>query len=196
MIPFSLSEDCLLITRTILPTIYAASPVKGGSDKWGLGDTLQSFFVSPRAGVGGWIVGAGPVLLYPAATDRALGAGQWGAGPTLVLARQKGLWTYGVLANHAWSYAGWGDTDVSATFLQPFVSYVTKTCTTFGLITESTCDWQAQQWTVPVNFTLSQLLKVGKLPLQFGIGPRIDAEGPEGGPDWGLRFTLTLLLPK
>jgi hypothetical protein len=25
-------------------------------------------------------------------------------------------WTHGMLANHIWSYADWGDTDVSATF--------------------------------------------------------------------------------
>jgi len=51
-------------------------------------------------------------------------------------------WTYGVLANHLWSVAGEGSrADVNATFLQPFVSYTTKTITTFGLNTESTYDW-------------------------------------------------------
>ena len=44
VIPFSLSKDWNLITRTILPLIYAESPVPGGSDKSGLGDMLQSFF--------------------------------------------------------------------------------------------------------------------------------------------------------
>src|SRR5438093_13742610 len=39
VIPFSISEDWNLITRTILPVIYAESPVKGGRDAWGLGDT-------------------------------------------------------------------------------------------------------------------------------------------------------------
>ena len=196
VIPFSLSKDWLVITRTILPVIYAESPVEGGNDQWGLGDTLQSFFFSPRAGLGGWTVGAGPVLLYPTATDSTLGAGQWGAGPTVVVLQQQRGWTYGVLANHVWSYAGWGETDVNATFVQPFVSYTTRTHITFGLSSESTYDWQARQWTVPVNFAVSQLLKIGGLPVQFGLGPRIYAEGPDGGPDWGMRFTATFLLPK
>lgn len=196
IIPISLSEDWLVVTRTILPTIYAESPVRGGRDHWGLGDTLQSFFFQPKAGVGGWIVGAGPALQYPTATDSALGSGKWGAGPTAVVVRQRGPWSLGLLANHVWSYAGWGDTGVSATFVQPFVSYTTKTHTTLGLTSEFSYDWCGRQWTVPINLTLSQLFKVGHLPVQVGLGPRIYAERPKGGPDWGFRFTVTLLLPK
>ncbi len=40
------------------------------------------------------------------------------------------------------------------------------------------------------------LLKIGKLPVQLGIGGRLYAERPEGGPDWGIRFTMTFLFPK
>jgi hypothetical protein len=93
VIPLSLSEDWNLITRTILPVIYAESPVPGGSDKSGLGDTLQSFFFSPKEPVGGWILGGGPALLYPSATDSALGSGKWGAGPTIVALQQQKGWT-------------------------------------------------------------------------------------------------------
>ena len=108
VIPFSLTKDWNLITRTILPVIYAESPVVGGRDAWGLGDTVQSFFLSPREPLGGWILGAGPVFLWPTATDSALGSGKWGAGPTVVALRQEHGFTYGVLANQIWSYAGWG----------------------------------------------------------------------------------------
>jgi len=196
VIPVSLSEDWLLITRTILPVIYAESPVTGGRDAWGLGDTMQSFFFGPKAGVGGWTVAAGPVLLYPSASDPALGSGKWGAGPTAVVLRQQRGWTVGLLANHVWSYAGWGNNDVSTTLLQPFISYTTKTHTTFGVNTESTYDWEAREWTVPLNVSVSQLLKIGKLLVSFGIGARYYADKPSGGPDWGLRFTITFLFPK
>jgi hypothetical protein len=210
VIPFSLNEDWNLITRTILPVIYAESPVQGGSDKSGLGDLVQSFFFSPKAPVGGWILAAGPVALWPTATDRALGFGKWGAGPTALALQQKNGWTYGLLANHLWSYATAGrytassagdasdgsDAQVNATFIQPFVSHTTKTYTTFGLNTESTYDWSHSQWTVPINMTVSQLLKIGKQPVQFSLGVRYYAEKPSGGPDWGLRFAVTFLFPK
>jgi hypothetical protein len=196
VIPFKLTEDWNLITRTILPVIYAESPVVGGRTAWGLGDTTQSFFLSPKDPVSGWILGAGPVFLWPTETDSALGSGKWGAGPTAVALRQEHGWTYGALVNQIWSYAGWGNSDVNATFLQPFISHTTKTYTTFGLNTESTYDWTRHQWTVPLNLFVSQLLKIDKMPVQFQIGGRYYAERPSGGPDWGLRFTVTFLFPK
>jgi hypothetical protein len=196
VIPVSLAEDWNLITRTIMPVIYAESPVKAGPDHSGLGDITQSFFLSPKEPVSGWILGGGPVFLWPTATDSALGSGQFGAGPSVVALRQEHGWTYGALANQIWSYEGWGPQNVNATFLQPFVSYTTKTYTTFSLNTESTYDWQNHQWTVPLNLAVAQLLKIGKQPVQFQIGGRYYAENPTGGPDWGLRFTVTFLFPK
>ena len=196
VIPISIGEHWNLITRTILPVIYAESPVKGGDDRFGLGDITQSFFFSPKKPVCGWILGAGPVLYYPAATDSALGAGKWGAGPTIVALRQEHGFTYGILANHIWSYAGWGDENINATFLQPFVSYTTKQHTTYAVNTESTYDWDHSQWTVPLNFMVQQLVKIGKLPLALQVGYRYYADKPDEGPDWGLRFTVTFLFPK
>ncbi len=196
VIPFSLNAEWNLITRTIVPVIYAESPVEGGDSAGGLGDITQSFFFSPKEPVGGWILAVGPVALWPTATDSALGAGKWGAGPTVLALRQEHGWTYGALANHIWSYAGWGDQNVNATFLQPFVSFTTKKQTTFGINTESTYDWENSQWTVPLNAFVSQLVKIGGKPVQFQVGYRYYAEKPDGGPDWGLRFTVTFLFPK
>jgi hypothetical protein len=50
---------------------------------------------------------------------------------------------------------------------------------------------------VPINALVSQIVKIGKQPVQFGVGARYWAEAPEGGPDdWGFRFQATLLFPK
>lgn len=197
VMPFSLSDDWNLIVRTILPLIHAQSPVQGGKDRTGMGDIVQSFFFSPKQPVKGWILGAGPVVLYPSATDNALGSEQWGAGPTVVALKQVSGWTYGVLANHLLSFAGPGDRDeVNTTFLQPFISKTTKSYTTFGVNTESTYDWEHDQWTVPINATITQLLKIGGQPISLQIGYRYYAEKADGGPDWGLRTAVTFLFPK
>src|SRR6187399_3172995 len=82
VIPISLNEDVNLIIRTILPVIDAESPAPGIADASGLGDTTQSFFFSPKHPVGGWILAAGPVILWPTATDDLLGSEKWGFGPT------------------------------------------------------------------------------------------------------------------
>jgi hypothetical protein len=135
-------------------------------------------------------------MYYPTATDSLLGAGQWGAGPTIVALRQEHGFTYGILANQIWSYAGWSDQTINATFLQPFVSYTTKSYTTFAVNTESTYDWTTSQWTVPLNFQIQQLLKIGKQPVAFQLGYRYYAQRPVGGANWGLRFNITFLFPK
>jgi hypothetical protein len=58
VIPVSLTTDWNLIIRTILPVIYAESPIPGGDNRAGLGDIVQSFFFSPKTPTrGGWISG-------------------------------------------------------------------------------------------------------------------------------------------
>jgi hypothetical protein len=49
---------------------------------------------------------------------------------------------------------------------------------------------------MPFNVFASQLLKIGPQPVQFTLGGRAYADRPRGGPDWGLRFVVTLLFPK
>jgi hypothetical protein len=49
---------------------------------------------------------------------------------------------------------------------------------------------------VPLSVTVSQLVKIGGQPLNFGIGGRYYADKPSGGPDWGLRFVVTSLFTK
>lgn len=198
VIPFTVNEKWNVITRTIVPYVSFSALSPGTSGAGGLGDIVQSVFLSPNAPTkGGWLWGAGPVLLYPSATSRSTGTGKWGAGPTFVILKQQCGWTFGLLANHIWSYAGpESRPSVNATFLQPFVAFTTQTFTTIGANTESTYNWTNSQWSVPLNLSLSQLLLVAGRPVSFALGGRYWAETPAGGPDWGLRFTATLLFPR
>ena len=196
IIPITFSKEWKLISRTIVPIIYAESPTVGGSSKFGFGDTLQSLFFSPsKPTSGGWIWGAGPAFLLPTGTE-GFSAHRWAIGPTAFLLKQNSGWIYGILANHLSSFAGSGPANVNATYLQPFVSYTTKTLTTFGVNTESTYDWDRRQWTVPLIGNVSQLIAVGRQPISFGLGLKYYADRPSGGPDWGLRFVVTFLFPK
>jgi len=196
VIPFSLGEDWNVITRTILPIIHQENII-GTTSQSGLSDLTESLFFSPKMGFHGWTWGAGPVFLFPTATDKFLGAEKYGAGPTMVALKQEHGWTYGALVNHIWSYAGADDRgQVNATFLQPFLVYTFPTHTSVALNTESTYNWDDHQWTVPIHLTAKQVVKIGGAPVQFEFGPRYYAEGPKNGPAWGLRFTVTLLFPK
>lgn len=197
VIPFDLTEHWNLISRTILPVIDQEGIALGGaSDKFGLGDTLQSLFFSPKEAKP-FIWGVGPALLLPTATDSLLGGEKWAAGPTAVILKQSGAWTYGALANHLWDFAGEDDrSSVNSTFIQPFLSYTTPQATSFTLNAETVYDWQHDQWNVPVNLIVSQLIKIGGQPVSVFGGVRHYLETPDGGPEWGLRFGLTFLFPK
>jgi hypothetical protein len=197
VIPITLNEDWNLISRTILPVVDQEGIALGGAnDETGLGDVVQSFFFSPKDPEP-FIWGVGPVLLLPTATDSVLGGEKWGAGPTAVILKQGGGWTYGALANHIWDFAGDDDrAAVNATYLQPFLSYTTPQATTFTLNVEGTYDWQREQWSLPLNLTVAQLLKIGGQPVSIFAGGRYYLEAPDGGPEWGMRLGVTFLFPK
>ena len=199
VIPITLNKDWNLISRTILPIVDQTNIAGPSGSQSGIGDIVQSLFFSPKEPTsGGLIWGAGPVFLLPTASDSLLGAEKWGLGPTGVVLTQRGPWTMGALGNHIWSVGGDGSrADVNATFIQPFITYTTKTATTFGLNTESTYNWKAENWSVPINLTVAQLMKFGKQPVQLGAGVRYWADSPAGGPEgWGFRLILTFLFPK
>lgn len=198
VIPISISENWNVISRTILPLIDQQD-IPPGTDKSGVGDVVQSLFFSPKAPTSGGIIwGAGPVALIPTASDKVLGGEKWGAGPTAVALKQGGPWTVGFLGNHIWSFAGEDErAEINATLLQPFVSYITKTKTTLGVVTESTYDWTNEEWSVPVIVQVAQLFKIGPQIMQFLVGAKYWADSPDAGPEgWGGRAQLTFLFPK
>ena len=199
VVPITLNPEWNLISRTIVPLISQDDIFPEAGDQSGLGDILQSFFFSPaQPTAGGLIWGAGPVLLFPTATDDLLGGEKWGLGPTGVVLKQSGPFTYGMLFNHIWDVAGDdARADINNTFLQPFVSYTTPTAWTYTLQTESTYSWETEKWSVPINFAMSKLTRLGKLPVQYKAGVRYWADSPDSGPEgWGFKIGIVFLLPK
>ena len=199
VIPFEVNRDWNLITRTIIPVVSQEDVYPGSGSQFGLGDLNLSLFFSPKQpNAGGIIWGAGPVLLFPTATDDKLGGEKWGVGPAAVALTTVGPWTYGGLVNHIWSYAGISHrADVSNTFLQPFVAYTTASAYTISLLSESNYNWTSETWSVPVNVALAKLTRWGKLPvsLQAGIGYWLNS--PDNGPEgWRFRLQANFVLPK
>jgi hypothetical protein len=199
VVPFDLNDDWNLISRVILPVVSQSDIFPGAGSQSGLGDTVASLFFSPkRPTAGGTIWGAGPVFLIPTGTDDLLTTKKWGVGPTGVVLTQAGPWTYGVLANHIWSFAGSSSRpSVNTTFAQPFLVYNTPTATSLGVQAEATYDWRADDASVPVTMFVGQILRVGGLPMQISGGPRYfvasSANGPRG---WGARLSVTLMFPR
>lgn len=197
VIPFHLSDDWNLITRTIMPLTWDPALSPGGESSFGLGNTNASLFLSP-AHPGKWIWGAGPAILLPA-TNPSVGSNLWGAGPSAVVLRMDGPWVYGGLLNNVWSFGGTsgpGGNKVNVMTFQPFVNY------NFGegwyvvsspIITQ---DWLAesgQRLTLPVGGGIGKVLRLGKLPINLQLQGFYNAIHPDNGPDWQLRSQLTFI---
>lgn len=197
VVPFSISENWNVISRTIIPFISQKDVVPGTSQS-GIGDVIQNFFFSPKAPTaGGLIWGVGPVFLLPTGST-GLSANQFAAGVTGVVLKQTGPWTIGALANQLWSVGDTtGGTKISTSFVQPFVSYNTQNRWTIALNTEATYNWLNDDAAVPVNLTATKLIKVAGRPVSIGGGVRYWADSAVGGPDgWGARLLVTFLFPK
>lgn len=198
VVPIKLSTDWNLISRTILPVVNFQGEAGPETGQLNFGDTVQSLFLSPaKPGPGGVIWGIGPVALLPTATGQRSGIHQWGLGPTGVALVQRGPWTVGALANHLWNVANNGsNANMNTTFMQPFVSYTTANAWTISLNTESSYDWAADRWAVPINLLVGKVTKVGDQLVSLGAGVRYWAGGPDNGPHgWGARVVATLLFP-
>jgi hypothetical protein len=198
VIPFSLNENWNLISRTIISYVEQEDIRPGLGKQSGLSNMQESLFFSPKEPINGFILAIGPVLTFPTASDDLLGSEKWTAGPTGLVLKRQGKWTYGMLAQHVWDYAGSSDRAyVSSSLLQPFVSFTTKTATTFTLQTEAVYKWNTEKWSVPINAAISQVLKIGPQLIQLKLGARYWADSPESGPEgWGIKAGLVFLFPK
>ncbi|MGD9669838.1 MAG: transporter [Hyphomicrobiaceae bacterium] len=194
--PFKLDSRLTLVVRTILPVIGQNDIFPGAGEQFGFGDTLQSFFFVPPT-VNGFTWGAGPAVLWRTGTDTLLTSGKWAAGPTAVALQQTGPWTVGALVNHVWSFAGDEDrADVSSTFIQPFIAYAASGGWTYTLNTESSYDWVADEWSIPINFMITKLTKFGDQPVSIQAGLKYWADSPDSGPHGvGGRLALTFIFP-
>lgn len=61
---------------------------------------------------------------------------------------------------------------------------------------EPAYDWSSDQWTVPINASVSKVVNFGDQPVSFQLGGWQYIEGPEGRADWGIRFGVTFLFPR
>jgi hypothetical protein len=197
VVPFSFSENWNIISRTVIPIVSLDNLTPSSDSEFGLGDAVQSFFFSPKiVGDSGWIWGAGPVFILPTSTNDFTGLGETGAGLTAVALKQQGKsWTYGALVNYIVDINS--DTPIETSLLQPFVSYRTSSAVTFSVNSEATFDGTSDEWAIPVKFSVSKLMRFGKLPVSLGAGIRYWLDSPPGGLEgFGFVASMNIILPR
>ena len=200
VVPFRLTADWNLVTRTIVPVLALSSPPPQ-FDRWAVGDIQQAFFFSPNNPTSGGVIwGVGPVVSYPTATDDIYGSGKWSAGPGLVGLTMRGPWVMGALFNNLWSFAGDSDrARVSLMTLQPFVNYNFDGgwfLTSSPLITANWVAPSGEKWIVPVGGGGGRTFRIGAQPVTAVLSTFYNVERPTGGPEWNIRFQVTLMFPR
>jgi hypothetical protein len=195
IIPFDLSEDWSLITRTVIPIVHQPWPESAD----GLSDIALQLFLSPEQG-GNFIWGAGPAFVFPTATDKIIGTGKWSAGPAVVGVYTSGPWVVGAIVNQLWSFAGDDDRpDVNAMTLRPIINYNLPDGWFVGSSPTIAANWEVDsnnRWLVPVGGGVGKLFAIGSKWMSISLEGYYHVESPEIGPDWQLRLQLTFLLPK
>ena len=199
VVPFKLSDDWNLITRTIIPVIQVPELAPGLQGTTGLGDVQTSLFLSPvKAGSVIW--GAGPVISFPTATQDILGTKKLSVGPTVVVLRSHGHWLFGTLVQNLFSVAGPKErADVNQMLMQPFVNYNLRHgwyLTSSPIITSNWEKTSDQRWTVPVGGGVGRISRFEKLPVNVYTQFFRNVERPDGTTHWSARFQMQFLFPK
>jgi hypothetical protein len=104
-----------LITRPIIPLIFS-QPIPTGFNEFdnesGIGDIQLPMILSlPQKYAGHFIVGAGPVGIFPTATDDDLGQDQWALGPAVVFGYKTKKLTAVLFLNYFWKVGSSGQDD-------------------------------------------------------------------------------------
>jgi hypothetical protein len=200
VVPFNLTDDWNLITRTIVPVIHEPyiSPAAGNTT--GLGDAQVALYLSPVTPKDSIIWGVGPVIALPTATDRYLGQGKFSAGLSAVVLTIRGPWLIGLLATDSTSVGGESDRpDVHQFLAQPFVNF---NFTHGWYLTSSpimTANWKApsdERWTVPVGGGGGRILRIGKQRLNAYVQAFDNVVHPHDAGNWTLRVQVQLLFPR
>jgi hypothetical protein len=199
VVPFKLSNDWNLITRTIIPVIQVPDLSSRISGATGIGDVSLSLFLSPTK-ASRIIWGVGPIVSIPTASENILGTKKLSVGPTAVVLKIQGRWLFGTLVNNVFSVAGpSARPDVNQMVMQPFVNYNFRHGWYLTSSPVVTADWEkqrAQRWLVPVGGGVGKIVRIGALPVNIYTQFFSNVERPQGTTNWSARFQVQLLFPK
>ena len=196
VIPFEISDDWNLITRTILPIISQPAITPDQDRENGIGDTSLTGWLSPAA-AGKWIWGLGATVNIPTSTDPRLGYDEWAVGPSVVLLTMPGNWVVGGLVSNIWDVNA--DEQINFMFSQLFANYNLKDGWYLVTAPIITADWEADsdnRWTIPIGGGAGRVFKAGKQPMNINVQLYYNVEAPTIVGDWSSRIQVQWMFPK
>lgn len=199
LFPIQISKGWLLIPRIVAVAVaYVPDLTRKSGGRLGLGDIVPTFFFTP-AHVGRLIWGVGPTLSIPTATDKELGTGKWGLGPSFVVLTQPEWGSAEIRVQNIWSIAGPVKRGpVNQLELDPSLSY--NLSDEWYLTTGPTiaADWTqvlSERWVVPIGGGVGRTFKVGRQAVDANVTIYRNVVRPASqlSPRWQLSLEVTLL---
>lgn len=163
----------------------------------GLGDVSVFDVVSVRQSWGKW--GVGPALVFPTATDTALGQGKWQAGPAMaVIYTGCPDLTVGFSAENPISFAGSpGRPNANALSITPTLTWNLPDNWFAGYSDFNfVFDWQNDgRATIPVGAQAGRVFNIGRVPVSLSIEGAANVVKPSntGTPDWQINVEFTII---
>lgn len=140
-----------------------------------------------------WAVGA--VGTLPTATNSAAGGGQFRFGPEALLAKFEPWGLYGVFPGHQWNVVG-DSYQFSTSTAQFFLIGLPGDGWSVGSTPNLSYDWVNDDWTIPVNLTVSKTVTIGSLPVKLAAEANYYVVRPDAfGPEWMIGFSITPVVP-
>jgi hypothetical protein len=200
-----LGEDLILINRPVFPLVTAPQyDFTSGTGVYedhttGLGDIVWPAMVGPNK-PRGFIWGVGPTVIFPTATDDALGKGKWQAGPAGVALYMSDNWVFGALGQQWWSFAGDDDRpETSSMNVQYFIWRTLPGAWQIGMSPVVMVDWKADsdnRWTIPVGLGIGKTIKLGKMPLKIILEVEYAVVRPDDlGQTWNFVLQIAPVIP-
>jgi len=141
-----------------------------------------------------WAVGM--VGTLPTATDSEVAGKQLRLGPEIFLGKFEKWGVYGIFPSHQWDVSGWSDKNYSNTQIQPFLRYLPGGGWNIGSTPIMNYDWESQEWTIPLQFSVRKTVKVGNTPVQLELEVNYYIEQPDAfGPQWMVGLNITPVVP-
>lgn len=197
VIPFDLPFESVpkMITRTTIP--YVSTPdLPGSGSVDGLGDTVFLGFFLPKLEAKGQMIGIGPALLLPTATEDETGADKWAAGPAAVYINlEKKGFMWGALAYGYWDFAGDDDREHVAQYnIQPIANKFLPGGWYVGL---QDIPWTyndvTDEWFMPIGPRVGKVTKIGDQSVNIFGGTYYSPVSTTGTAEWTFKLSLSLL---
>lgn len=198
VLPFTISDDWNLVTRTILPIVSQPGLTPDQGRKWGTSDALFTAFFVPNDS-GAWTWGVGPMVQLPTTSNSRLGKREWGAGVSAVALTMPGRWVVGGLISNLWGISEDPGDEINQFTFQPFVNYNFDKGWYFTFSPIISANWEGssgQKWTVPLGGGIGKIFKIGGQALNAQAHYYYNVEKPDITGDYSIRLQLQFMFPR